>query len=139
MSRRRISRAGVHRPISTRAHAVFDYALPLGIAAMATSRRFGWPVRAVMSVGPVWHIGYTLLTRYEGGVVRSAGAAGIGMRSHLACDAAGALSFIGAGLLLRRQKASHRLLLAALGLGELAVIRLTERTPYAGRTDEALL
>lgn len=138
MSRRSMRPAAPKAAISTRVHAVFDYALPLGIAAMATSRRFGRPVRAIMMVGPIWHLGYTLLTRYEGGVAPRAGASGIGMPAHLACDAAGALSFIGAGLLLRRQKASHRLLLAALGLGELAVIAFTDRTPHAASIDEAL-
>ena len=138
MSRRSMPPAAPKAAISTRVHAVFDYALPLGIATMATSRRFGWPVRAIMVVGPIWHLGYTLLTRHEGGVAPRAGSSGIGMRAHLACDAAGALSFLGAGLLLRRQKPSHRLLLAAIGLGELAIIALTDRTPHAGSLKEAL-
>ncbi len=110
--------------ISTRAHAWTDYLLPLGIAALAASGRFGGPVRRIMQVGPAWHLGYTLLTRYEGGAVPL-----LGMRTHLACDAAGSLSFLGAGLLLRRQRSSHRLLLAAIGLGELALISMTDREP----------
>ena len=123
--------------ISIRAHAIFDYALPLGIALMATSRRFGRPARVIMSVGPVWHLGYTLLTRYQGGGTALPGLSRtrlpqIGMKAHLACDAAGAVSFLAAGLLLRRERASQRLLLAALGVGELAVIALTDRTPRAG-------
>ena len=80
-----------------------------------------------MQVGPAWHLGYTLLTRHEGGVVPL-----LGMRTHLACDAVGSLSLLGAGMLLRRQKPVHRLLLAATGLGELALISVTERRPRRG-------
>jgi hypothetical protein len=138
MSRRSMLPAAQKAAISTRVHAMFDYVLPFGIAAMATSRRFGGPVRTVMTVGPIWHLGYTLLTRHEGGMAPRAGAPGIGMPAHLACDAAGALSFLGAGLLLRRQKASHRVLLAAIGLGELAIIAFTDRTPHAASIEEAL-
>ena len=43
-----------------------------------------------MRAGPVWHLGYTLLTRYEGGLVPT-----IGMRTQLASDAIGALTFVG--------------------------------------------
>ena len=73
---------------------------------------------------PAWHFGYTLLTRYEGGLVPL-----LGMRTHLACDTVGSLSFLGAGVLLRGQKPSHRLLLTAIGLGELVLISLTEDRP----------
>jgi hypothetical protein len=110
--------------ISTRIHAVTDYLLPLGIAALAASGRFGGPVRRIMQVGPAWHLGYTLLTRYEGGLVPA-----LDMRTHLACDAAGSVAFLGAAALLRDQKPSHRLLLAAIGLGELVLISLTEDRP----------
>lgn len=110
--------------ISTRLHALTDYLLPLGITALGASRRFGRPVRRVMRSGPAWHLGYTLLTRHEGGVIPV-----LPMRAHLACDAVGALSFLGAGILLRDQKLSHRLLLAAIGLSELLLISRTETRP----------
>ena len=51
------------------------------------------------------------------------------MRQHLACDAAGALSFLAAGLFWRREPPEHRLLLAAIGISELAVIAMTDRRP----------
>jgi hypothetical protein len=69
--------------ISTRVHAVTDYLLPLGIAALAASGRFGASVRRIMQVGPASHLGYTLLTRYEGGLLPL-----LSMRTHLACDVA---------------------------------------------------
>ena len=73
-------------------HAVTDYLLPLGIAGLAASVWFGGPVRRIMQVGPAWHLGYVLRTRYEGGLLPL-----LGMRTHLACDGAGALSFLGVG------------------------------------------
>lgn len=116
------------RMISTRAHAVTDYLLPLGIAALAASGRFGGPVRRIMQAGPVWHLAYTLLTRHEGGL-----APVLSIRTHLACDATGALAFLGTGLLSRNQRTSHRLLLAAIGVGELLLISATEDKPHGGR------
>lgn len=106
--------------IPTRVHAVTDYLFPALIALL--SRRRGMAARRIMQVGPVWHIAYTILTRYEGGLVPA-----LSMRTHLACDAAGALSFLGAAALLCDEPAEDRLLLAALGLGELALIALSER------------
>lgn len=106
--------------ISTRLHALTDYILPLGIAALAVTGRFGRPVKRLTSIGPAWHLGYTALTRHEGGVVPL-----LSMRAHLACDAGSALAFLGAGVLMRDQPSFHRLLLAATGLGELALVALT--------------
>ena len=63
-------------------------------AALAASGRFSDPVRRIMQVGPAWRLGCTRLTRHEGGVVPL-----LGMRTHPAGDAAGSLSFLGAGLL----------------------------------------
>ncbi|QGY01466.1 hypothetical protein MMSR116_05795 [Methylobacterium mesophilicum SR1.6/6] len=106
--------------IPSRVHAVSDYLFPALIAAL--SRRRGPAARRIMRVGPVWHYAYTVLTRYEGGLVPV-----LSMRTHLACDALGALSFVGAAALLRDEPARDRLLLAALGLSELALIAASER------------
>ncbi|WP_238193643.1 hypothetical protein [Methylobacterium frigidaeris] len=62
-----------------------------------------------MSVGPVWHLAYTLLTRHEGGLLPV-----LSMRAHLALDAASALSFVGAGLLMREERREDRALLVAM-------------------------
>ena len=113
--------------IPTRLHALSDYLLPLGIAALSRNPRFGRPVRALMTVGPIWHLGYALLTRYEGGAVPR-----IGMRTHLALDSASALTFAAAGLLMRRQPAAHRLLLVGIGLGELALAARSRSRPGRG-------
>ena len=77
-----------------------------------------------MAIGPAWHLGYSVLTRYEGGAVPL-----LSMRQHLACDAVGALSFLAAGLFWRREPPEHRLLVAAIGISELAVIAMTDRVP----------
>ena len=114
--------------IPTRLHALADYLLPAVIAALSLSPRRGRATRRIMQAGPVWHYGYTVLTRYEGGLVPS-----IPMRTHLACDAAGALTFVGAAALLQDEPVRDRLLLAALGLSELAVIALSDRDAPAER------
>ncbi|MGH1575256.1 hypothetical protein ACRAWG_37165 [Methylobacterium sp. P31] len=87
---------------------------PALIAAL--SRRRGPATRRIMQVGPVWHYAYTILTRYEGGLVPARS-----MRTHLACDAVGALGFVGAAALLKDEASSDRLLLAVLGLSEIAL------------------
>jgi hypothetical protein len=114
--------------IPSRLHALADYLLPAVIAALSLSPRRGQATRRIMQAGPVWHYGYTVLTRYEGGLVPS-----IPMRTHLACDAAGALTFVGAAALLQDEPVRDRLLLAALGLSELAVIALSDRDAPAER------
>lgn len=113
--------------ISTRLHAPTDYLAPLAIALIGRQRSIGRPVRRLMTVGPIWHLGYTVLTRYEGGVVPL-----LSMRTHLACDAVGALTFLGGGVLLRDQKPAQRLLLAGLGLAELLLIAITSDRPRRG-------
>jgi hypothetical protein len=49
----------------------------------------------------------------------------------------GAASFLGAGVLLRGQMPAHRFLLAALGVGELALISLTEDRPRIHATSNS--
>lgn len=108
--------------IPTRVHAVTDYAFPALIAALSRRPGRGPATRRIMQVGPVWHAAYTVLTRYEGGLIPV-----LSMRTHLACDAVGALGFVGAAALLRGEPARDRLLLAALGLGELLLIAASDR------------
>ena len=110
--------------IPTRVHAVVDYLLPLGIAVLGRSGAFSGRMRRLMTVGPAWNVGYSVATRYEGGAFPL-----LSMRQHLACDVAGALSFLAAGLLWRKEPPEHRLLAAAIGLSELVVIAMTDRTP----------
>ena len=106
--------------IPSRVHAVTDYVFPAMIAVLSRGR--GPATRRIMRVGPVWHYAYSLLTRYEGGVVPA-----LSMRAHLACDAVGALGFVGAAALLQDEPVKDRLLLAALGLSELALIAVSDR------------
>jgi hypothetical protein len=106
--------------IPSRVHAVIDDVFPALIAAL--SRHRSPAVRRIMRVGPAWHYADTLLTRYEGGLVPA-----LSMRTHLAYDAAGALSFVGAAALLKDAPATDRLLLADLGLSALALIAVNER------------
>jgi hypothetical protein len=110
--------------IPTYTHALSDYLLPLGIAALSRNRRFGAPVRRLMTLGPIWHLGYALLTRYEGGAVPR-----ISMRTHLALDNLSALSFVASGILMRRQPPGQRLLLAGIGLAEIALVARSSDRP----------
>lgn len=82
------------RMIPSRVHAVTDAVFPALIAAL--SRRRGPATRRIRLAGPIWHFAHTVLTRYEGGLVPT-----LSMRSHLASDAVGALSFVGAAALLQ--------------------------------------
>lgn len=110
--------------ISTRLHAASDYAIPALIAALGRTKGRGSGTRRIMSVGPVWHLAYTLLTRHEGGLLPV-----LSMRAHLALDAASALSFVGAGLLMREERREDRALLVALGLAELALVAMSDSGP----------
>lgn len=116
--------------ISTRTHAISDYLLPLGIATLAACRQFGPQIRRLAVIGPLYHVAYTVFTRHEGGIVPV-----IPMRTHLALDSIGALTFVGAGTLLRDRPAWQRLLVAGIGLSELIVVALSDDRPpsTAGR------
>ena len=100
---------------------------PADLTITPRDRRFGRPVRTLMTLGPIWHLGYTVLTRYEGGVTPR-----LSMKTHLTLDSASALTFAAAGLLMRRQPAAHRLLLAGIGLAELALVARSRSRPGRG-------
>jgi hypothetical protein len=107
--------------ISTRLHAFSDYAIPAAIAALGQSPGRGPGTRRIMEIGPPWHLAYTLLTRHEGGVLPR-----FSMRTHHALDALSALTFVGAGILMRRESNRDRALLVALGLAELVLVALSD-------------
>lgn len=117
--------------IPTRVNAVTDYVVPTLIAALLRRRRGA--TRRIMQIGSVWHFAYSILTRYAGGLVPR-----LSMRAHLACDAVVVLSFVGAAALLREEWAGDRLLLAALGLSDLALIAASDPSvPSEVRTRRA--
>ncbi|CAO4184015.1 hypothetical protein [Methylorubrum extorquens] len=107
--------------ISTRLHAFSDYVIPATIALLGQAPGRGPGTRRIMEIGPPWHLAYTLVTRHEGGLVPH-----LSMRTHLALDALSALTFVGAGILMRREPARDRALLVGLGLAELAWIALSD-------------
>jgi len=112
--------------INKRLHALSDYAVPAGIGLLSLLPGLG-RLRALTIVSPLSHLGYTLLSRHEGGVVPI-----IPMRTHLVFDAAGALTLVGAGVLARRQPAWQRLLFVAIGATELIEIAFSDDRDLPG-------
>ncbi|WP_462119376.1 hypothetical protein [Methylorubrum extorquens] len=53
----------------------------------------------------------------------------LSIRTHLVLDALSALTFVGAGILMRREPARDRALLVGLGLAELACVALSDDKP----------
>jgi hypothetical protein len=115
--------------ISTRTHGVLDY---LSAAALiAVPQLFGWrsglsrPLMAA-SLGTA---AYSLLTRYEWGVVGA-----LSMREHLALDALQGAAFCTAAALLNREPPEVRSALAGYGLFAIAAAALTDQEPEATRS-----
>lgn len=106
--------------ISTRQHAVFDYAAVAGLGALAGSRRVPWPVRAVLAAAAGGTAALAVQTNYEGGVVPR-----VGMRAHLMLDVVAGVALCGAGLALRRRHDGGSALLLAAGAAQVAVAART--------------
>jgi len=100
--------------IPTRAHGILDYGT--AAACLALPRRTGWTPEAawLMTGGGLFALGYSLLTRYELGLVRV-----LPMQAHLALDVAfGAYFIVGVIRSPDESRAFRRaaLVLAAIGL-----------------------
>ncbi len=113
--------------ISTRAHALIDYALVSFAGAMSRTPALPPSVRGLLGVAALGHAGYAALTDYEGGLRPR-----LTMRQHLALDGLGGAGFCAAALLMRRQPLAARALLLGLGLCEFAVLAASSATPLSG-------
>lgn len=110
--------------LSTRTHGFLDY-LTAG-TLMALPRAMGWSDRVtnLMTGAAVGTVGYSLLTRYEMGLVKV-----LPMKAHLALDAASGMALCSAPLFLSDEDDEVKATLLALGLFELAAAFSTQTEP----------
>ena len=113
--------------IPSRVHAAIDYGVAGALGALALLPGLTGRTRGALGGAALYHTSYSALTDYEGGVSGQ-----IGMGQHLALDGLGAAALCGTGLLVGRRNRAEGGLLLAIGLAELAVIALSDRTAAAG-------
>ena len=108
------------QPIGSRLHGIVDYAT--GASLLATSRlpvlRNRFAGTALLATGASV-LAYSALTDYELGAVRK-----LPYKAHLAIDAASGLGLVVLGAL--RSETLDRLVLAGVGLQELAAVALSD-------------
>jgi hypothetical protein len=119
--------------ISTKTHGFLDY---LTAGAMLTlPRAMGWgqTVTRLLTGAAVGTIGYSLLTRYELGLVKV-----LPMRAHLTLDALSGAMLCAAPLLLPDEESEVKAALVGMGLFELAAALTTEAEPSPGVVPDPL-
>ena len=112
---------------STRMHGVLDY-LTAG-TLLTLPRALGWSqgVTRLLTNAGIGTVGYSLLTRYELGLIKV-----LPMQGHLILDAMSGAMLCGAPLLFRDEDTSVKGALIALGLFELTAALTTETEPSFG-------
>ena len=110
----------MRKPISTKAHGFLDY-MTAGLLC-TLPRALGWSrqVTYLLDAAACTTVAYSLLTRYELGVIKA-----LPMKAHLAIDAVQGGALIGAAAFLEDEDPEVRGTLAALGTFELGVTLLT--------------
>lgn len=121
--------------LSTRMHGVLDYVMVA--ALLALPRMLGWSERVTMllTVLAVGALVFTLLTRFELGLIKV-----LPMKVHLALDVLSGAALIGAALILADEPNAVRAMLAILGLFEILAVMITRTEPLiasAGHSAEA--
>ena len=109
---------------STRMHGVLDF-LTAG-TLLTLPRALGWSegVTRLLTNMALGTVGYSLLTKYEWGLVKV-----LPMKGHLLLDGISGASLLAAPLLFPDEDSSTTGALVALGLWELAASLTTETTP----------
>lgn len=74
----------MRKPISTKTHAFLDYLTIAKFLLLPRVMRFSKTVTNGMTAVALVKLGYTLMTRHEGGVIKA-----LPMKAHLAMDVAG--------------------------------------------------
>ena len=110
----------MRKPISTKAHGFLDY-MTAGLL-VTLPRALGWGPCAtrLLDASAAGTVVYSLLTRYELGVVKA-----LPMKAHLALDAVQGGALIGAAAFMEDEDPEVRATLAALGTFELGVTLLS--------------
>ena len=111
--------------ISTRTHAVIDYAFSAAVAALPHLVQCSPMSKRLMRGAAAGATAYSLLTNYERGVVKA-----LPMQTHLALDAASGVGFLAAAALMRDERPQVRALLAGIGAFELIAASMTSSEPY---------
>lgn len=107
--------------ISTRMHGALDYSM--AVLMLALPWLFNWSdaTKTLLTILAIGIVLYSLLTRYELGVMRI-----LPMRAHLALDMLGGLVLLIAAFLLNGETDSVRWTLGALGVAELGAAMMTD-------------
>jgi hypothetical protein len=106
-------------------HGLVDY-LTSGML-LILPRALGWrgKVRQLMTITALSTLAYSLLTRYELGLVKV-----LPFKAHLGLDAVSAALLSAAPLLLRDEETSAAAVLAGIGAFEFSIIALSNPEPF---------
>lgn len=113
--------------LSSQAHGVLDYMSAGMLLALPTVFRMSKPVSTLLTGAGVMTLFYSAITRYEFSLAKV-----LPFRTHLLLDRLSAASFIGAPLLLREKEDTVNLMLAGIGVFELAATLLTDENDPIG-------
>ena len=114
----------MQKPISTKVHGILDF-ITAGML-MTLPRVMGWSktVTHLLDSAAISAVGYSLLTRYEFGMVKV-----LPMKGHLTLDALSGGALIGAAAMLDDEDPEVRATLAGLGLWEISAALMTRTQP----------
>ena len=114
----------MQKPIPTKVHGVLDYMTAAFLHTLP--RAMGWSrqVTAVLDGAGAAATAYSLMTKYELGLVKV-----LPMKAHLTLDTLSGAGLIGAALLLDDEEPEVRAALAGIGVYEIAAAMLTRPVP----------
>jgi hypothetical protein len=120
----------MQKPISPRVHGILDY-MTAGLM-FTLPRVMGWGRTAtrLMDASAAAATVYSLMTRYELGLVKV-----LPMKAHLALDAVGGATLLGAAAVMEDEDPDVRCTIAGIGAWEIAASLMT-RTTGPGKSDE---
>jgi hypothetical protein len=112
------------KPISTLMHGVIDYATVATIMAGPRRMSMSPALSGVLAMSAIGSLGYSLMTRYELGVVKT-----LPMKTHLMLDAIVGAKTLMLPFLFSRESMPVKATLFGLGLFELAAAYMTQPEP----------